>query len=241
MNRRLLRRAMPGAIGVLILAFIALLPVMVPIADESGPPLPGIPTTTPSATGSSAAATRPLGGLYGNIAAMQQFPAAGERIDSVALFLGTYQRTNHGDFRVAVQANVAGEWKDLANRTVDKANLADNAYYTLTFSPPLLVARGQPLQLLLTSAGGSGDAITWWIDASSQPQGYALFYNGKPEGGTARFLVSYAPASGHLFQLLGPIWRRLTLFLDPLWQIVLLCGLCVLAGSFVLLGRHLMS
>ncbi|MGI8857783.1 MAG: hypothetical protein ACR2JW_18765 [Thermomicrobiales bacterium] len=241
MNRYHLRRAIPAVIGGLVLAFVAFLPVTVPTADESGVHLPGIPTITPSTNSLGAAGTRPIGGLYGNIAAKQQFPAAGERIHSVALFLGTYRRTNRGDFQVAIQTNVAGEWKDLATRVVDKAGVTDNAYYTLTFSPPLLVAKGQPLQIVLTSADGAGDAITWWIDTSWQPQGYALAYKDTPQPGTALFLVSYAPDSGRLFQTLGPVWRRLTIFLDPLWQVVLILGFCVLAGSFVLLGRHLVT
>lgn len=239
MNRHHLRRAAPIAIGVLILAFIALLPVTVPTADESGVPPPGLPTAAPSTSTPGVATTRPVGALYGTITAKQDFPAAGARIDSVALFLGTYQRTNHGDAQVVVQSSVAGAWKDLATRTVAKTDLTNNAYYTLAFSPPLTVAKGQPLQLLLRSDGGSGNAITWLVDTSWQPQGYALFYDDTPQQGTARFLVTYAPDSGRLFQVLGPLWRRLTIFLNPLWQVVLIFGCCVLAASFVVLGRHL--
>jgi hypothetical protein len=243
MNRRHLRRAAPFAVGLLILAFVALLPVTVPTADESGVPPPGPPTTTPS-TGTSTpgvATTRPVGALYGTITAKQDFPAAGARIASVALFLGTYQRANQGDAQVVVQANVAGEWKDLATRTVAKTELANNAYDTLSFSPPLTVAKGQPLQLLLRSDGGSGDAITWLVDTNWQPQGYALYYDDAPQPGTARFLVSYAPDTGRLFQVLGPLWGRLTVFLDPLWQVVLIFGFCALAGGFIVLGQHLID
>jgi len=81
--------------------------------------------------------------------------------------------------------------------------------------------------------------VTWWVDGNVQPEGYALFYNGKRQEGTARFLVAYRAESGRLFQVIGPVWRRLTIFLDPFWQIVLIFGLVIAAGGFLLVGRNL--
>ena len=240
MNVRYARRAAPVAIAIVVLAIVAFLPVTVPTADESGTPLPGIaPAALTNA--SNTPITRPIGGLFGSNTAKQQFPALGERIQSVALFLGTYQRENHGTLKVTIQSDTAGAWQDLATQAVDKAAIRDNAYQTIEFSPGLAVVKGQALQILVTTNGSANDAVTWWVNGDWQPEGYALFYNGKRQEGTARFLVSYAPVSGHLFQHLGPLWRRLTLFLDPLWQIVLVFGLCIMVGTFVLLGRHLME
>lgn len=238
MNRQYLRGL---AIGALLLATVAFFPATVPITDESGVPLPGVPTVAPATTAANTPAIHPIGGLYNGITAQQRFPANGARIPSIALFLGTYQRENHGSLKVTIQADAAGTWQDLATRTVDEAAIKDNAYQTFDFSPTITVRKGQTLQLLVTADGDANNAVTWWVNGSWQPDGYALFYNGKPQAGAARFIVSYTAASGHLFEVVGPFWQRLTVFLDPLWQIVLVFGLCILAGSLVLLGRYLIK
>lgn len=240
MNRRYLRVAVLVAIGALFLAVVAFLPVTIPTADESGVPLPGIPTIAPATTAAAnRPAMHPIGRLYSGIMARQQFPANGGRVHSIALFLGTYQRENHGSLTVTVQADMAGTWQDVATWTMDEAAIKDNAYQTFNFSPAITVSKGQTLQILVTADSNANNAVTWWVNGDWQPEGYALFYNGERQEGAARFLVSYAPAAGRLFENLGPIWRRLTIFLDPLWQVVLIFGLSVLAGSLVLLGKHL--
>ncbi|MDQ6832307.1 MAG: hypothetical protein M3008_02810 [Chloroflexota bacterium] len=238
MNRQYLRGA---AIGTLFLAIVAVCPVKVPTADQSGVPLPGVPTVAPASTAANTPAIHPIGGLYSGITAQQQFPANGARVRSIALFLGTYLRENHGVLKVTVQADAAGIWQDVATRTVDKAAIKDNAYQTFDFSPAVTVRKGQALRILVTADGDANNAVTWWVNGSVQPEGYSLVYNGMPQEGTARFIVSYATASGPLFTVIGPFWQRITVFLDPLWQIVLVFGLCVLAGSLVLLGRYLIE
>ena len=124
---------------------------------------------------------------------------------------------------------------------MDKAAIKDNTYQTFDFSPAVIVRKGQTLRILVTADGDANNAVTWWVNGSVQPEGYSLVYNGMPQEGTARFIVLYATASGPLFTVIGPFWQRLTVFLDPLWQIVLVFGLCVLAGSLVLLGRYLIE
>jgi len=238
MNRQHLRGA---AIGAIFLAIVAFFPVRVPTADESGILLPGVPTVAPVATAANTPAIHPIGGLYSGITAQQRFPANGARVRSIALFLGTYLRENHGSLKVTIQTDAAGTWQDLATQTVNEATIKDNAYQTFDFSPGITVRKGQTLQILVTADGDANNAVTWWVNGGLRPEGYALFYNGTLQEGTARFIVSYTAASGHLFEVVGPLWQRLTVFLDPLWQIVLAFGLCVLAGSIVLLGRYLIE
>ncbi len=80
MNRQYLRGA---AIGTLFLAIVAGFPVKVPTADQSGVPLPGVPTVAPATTAANTPAIHPIGGLYSGITAQQQFPANGARVRSI--------------------------------------------------------------------------------------------------------------------------------------------------------------
>ncbi len=238
MNTKHLRRAAPVAFALVLLVVLAFLPTQVPTRDDSGsPPITGA-TATPGSGGSNATTERPIGGLYRGTDAKQLFPAAGAPIRSIALFLGTYKRENHGTLRVTLQVNAAGRWQDLATRTVNETDIKDNAYHTFAFSPALTVPKGEMLQILVAADGSPNDAVTWWVDGNVQPEGYALFYTGERQEGTARFLVAYKAESGRLFQVIGPVWRRLTIFLSPLWQIVLVFGLCIAAGGFLLVGRR---
>lgn len=218
-----------------MLVIVALLPVMVPTVDTTAPLAP---TATTNAADSAAHA---VVGIFEHVIATQQFPAAGTSIHSIALLLATYQRTNHGTAHVTVQKNANGKWQDLATETIEKETLRDNAFYAVSFSPPLTVINGEPMRIVLQADGGPNDAIAWWTDTEWKPDGYMLLVNGKEQGGTARFMVSYNPKIGHFFQLLGPIWHRMTVFLNPIWQIVLVLGFGSLLGSLVLLGRHLFA
>ncbi|MDQ2785614.1 MAG: hypothetical protein M3Y58_11510 [Chloroflexota bacterium] len=238
MNRQYLRGT---AMGALFLAIVAFFPVRVPTTDESGVPLPTVATVAPTVTAANTPVIHPIGRLYNGITAQQRFPANGAQVRSIALFLGTYLRENHGSLTMTVQADAAGTWQDLATRTVDEAAIKDDAYQTFDFSPAVTVRKGQTLQILVTANGDANNAVTWWVNGSLQPEGYMLFYNGAPQEGTARFIVSYTAASGHLFAVIGPLWQRLTVFLDPLWQVVFVFGLCVLVGGLVLLGRYLIE
>lgn len=230
-----IRRAAGMLFAIAMLAVIALLPVVVPTVDTTDSPAPS-PTTNAAEN-----AARPTDGIFAGVTATQQFPAAGTSIHSIALLLATNQRVNHGTAHVTVQANTHDKWQNLAIETIEEETLQDNAFYTLSFSPPLRVMNGQPLRIVLQADGGAGDAIAWWTDTNWKPDGYMLTFNGTEQDGTARFMVSYSPESGHLFQLLVPIWHRMTVFLDPIWQIALLFGFGSLLGSLFLLGRHLFA
>lgn len=231
-----MRRALIIALSIAPLLIVAFLPVTAQVADVTGPPAP------PRATGTTTdTASRPIGGISGGMTAIQQFPAAGTSIRSVALLLGTYRRTNHGTAQVSVQANSDGAWRTLATQPVDKEKLQDNAFATITFSPPLIVAKDQPVRIVLEADGGASDAIAWWTNTGWKPDGYLLLFNGQEQEGTARFQVTYPPASGRLFRMLGSVWGRMTVFLNPFWRFVLLLGLGLLAGGIALTARALIA
>ncbi|MDQ6831816.1 MAG: hypothetical protein M3008_00325 [Chloroflexota bacterium] len=215
-------------LAIAAVAAIAFLPVAVPTADATISPAPA-----------SEDAGRAVGPLSGGRTATQEFPAGGTKIRSVALLLATYKRTNRGTAQITVQANTDGQWTNLATRAIDKENLRDNGFATITFSPPLAVVPGQPVRIILQSDGAAGAAIAWWSNTRWRPDGYVLTADGTGQDGTARFQVSYAPATGRLFRMLGPVWDRLTVFLDPFWRVVLALGFGFLIGGLVLAGRRI--
>ena len=240
MSGRSIRRVVALAIAALFLLIVAFLPATVPTADKSGFVLPG-PTPIPAIAATGVSTIRPVGMLNNGAIIAQEFPANGARINAVAVFLGTYLRVNHGTVDVDVDARTNGAWNNLATRSVNKETLLDNAFYSIVFSPPLEVAKGQTVRITLSSNDDQRDAITWWMNANWRPDGYALFYNGERQEGTARFTVTYSPRSGRLFQMLGPIWGRLTVFLTPAWRVVLLLGFALLGGSIIAMSRRLLA
>ncbi len=225
-----LRRAVPIVVGVAILAFLALLPVTIPISDDTATPKP-VP-----APGTKEDPARAVGMIQNGVEATQQFPANATHIQTISLQIGTYRRVNHGTAQIVVQSGANGQWQDVATETIAKERLIDNDFYTLSFSPPLTVEKGQLMRITLRSDGGPNDAITWWTNTNWKPEGFALTYGGRPQEGAANFTVSYALQSGRLFASIGPLWQRMTVFLSPLWQVVLLLGAGALVGSFVALG-----
>ena len=224
MNMLRRRWGWPVACGLIGLLIVAFLPVSTPVDDDVETPIP------------TAETARPIGPIFAGARADQDFPATGTSIRSVALFLATYQRVNRGTARVEVQVNADGQWRNLAATTVRKESLQDNAYYTASFSPPVRVEKGQRVRISLTADGGGNDAIAWWTNTTWNPDGYSLTFNNQPRQGTARLRVSYAAASGPLLRMLRPLWARVTVFLGPLWRVVLIIGLGALIGSFVALG-----
>ncbi len=241
MSGRSIRRVVALAIAALFLLIVAFLPATVPTADKSGVVLPGLATPIPVATGAVDSPIRPVGPLNNGSIIAQQFPANGARISSVAVFLGTYRRVNHGTLAVGVDARTNGTWENLATQSVNKETLTDNAFSSIVFSPPLEVANGQTVRITLSSDDDQRDAVTWWMNANWRPDGYVLSYNGEQQEGTARFTVTYSPRSGRLFQVLGPIWGRLTVFLTPAWRVVLLLGFALLGGSIIAMSRRLLA
>jgi len=211
-------------IGLLIVAF---LPVSTPVDDDVQTPIPPAGTALP------------VGPIFAGMSADQELPATGTRIHSVALFLATYQRVNRGTAYVEVQVTVDGQWRRLARTKIPKESLHDNAYYTALFSPPVRVEKGEPIRISLIADGGPNDAITWWTNTTWKPDRYFLAYNNQPREGTARLRVSYAPVRGYFLQMLFPLWARLTVFLNPLWRVVLVIGFGALIGSFMAFGSML--
>ncbi len=229
--RRLLPALIPVCIGLLLLVGIALLPVSVPQGDD-------VAITQ---------AKRPTMGIAHDVTVAQEFPATGKAITSLGLLLGTYGRANQGTFTLTIEGEQDGQWYVLAEEAAVKATLRDTAFHTLTFSPPLAVTINQPLQVTLRSADGLDfdNAITWWTDPERTPPSlglkqppYGLYVDGFLNKGTACFTVTYPRASGHLFQVLAPLWGRVTIFLNPRWPTMLLVALGLFAASFLVIGQR---
>jgi hypothetical protein len=230
---RHMRRLLPLLIGLLILVAIGFLPVSLPAADDTNT------EAAPQGSGTNTTPLRPIGEIDAGGTAAQEFPAAGTKISTATLLLTTYQRANSGAIQVMLQTQANGRWQTLGSQTMQKADLRDNALTTVTFDPPLRVQRGQIVRIVLQADGDARNAISWQINPSSQMPGFALFLNGDPQPGTAQFQISYAPASGRLGAMIGPVWARITVFLDPLWRVILAAGILVLLGGFFVLGRYL--
>lgn len=227
------QRLLPVLIGLLILVVIGLLPVSLPTEDDSDM------QAILQGNGVNATPPRPVGEIFAGVTVVQEFPATGTKISEAALVLATYQRANSGAIKVMMQTQVNGQWQTLSSQTVEKTKLQDNMPHTVAFDPPLVVKRGQIMRIVLQADGNEQNAITWWINPSDQRPGFALFYNGDPLPGTAQFQISYARASGRLVEMIGPLWTRMTVFLDPLWRAILAVGILLLFGSFLVLGRYL--
>ena len=225
-----LQRLPPLLIGLLILMAIGLLPVSLPTEDD---------TNTLAIPQGNGVTAKPIGAIFTGITVAQEFPVTGTAISAVALVLTTYERVNSGTIQVILQTPVNGQWQPLGSRTMQKANLQDNALNTVTFDPPLVVKPGQIVGIVVQSDGDDSNAISWWMNALDQRPGFALFLNGDPLPGTAQFQISYARASGRLVGMIGPVWTRATIFLDPLWRVVLVVGILVLFSGFFMLGRNL--
>lgn len=231
------------AVGVLAIVAIGLFPVTLPATDNIrvpdgtmrrllGSPTPATNLDEPQPLGT----TSPL---YAGVTVRQQFVATGREIRVIALLFGTYRRANRGTVEVTLDADAQGQWQPLATRAIEKETLQDNTFVTLTFSPPLVVAKGQTLQITVRSEGSPRDAVSLGKNAAYRPEGYLLTVNDQREDGTLRFQVGYAPRSGRLFRMIGPLWERFTVFLTPLWRIVLLLGFGVLLASFLAIARVL--
>ncbi len=227
-------------IGLLAMLVVGLLPVTLPATDNIE--VPG-PTTTllPGAPPPNANLDEPqfgmVGPLYAGLIVRQQFAVTAEKIDAIALLFTTNHGTNRNTVQVGVDANVSGQWQSLATRVIEKQSLQDNAYSTLTFSPPLVAAKGQTLRITVRSEGSPLDEIALAKNAGYRPPGYLLTINNQRDDGTLRFRVGYTPRTGRLFAMIEPLWGRFTLFLTPFWRVVLALGFGVLIASFLVIPR----
>lgn len=207
-----------GLFAALVLTLLGLAPVRM---------RPGEEVVVPQ--GSS---KRPVGAIAQGVTVEQQFPAPREEIQAVSILLVTYQRANVGTLRLTLQAESGGQWRSLATQSVRKEALRDNAYHTFTFSPPVALRDARQLALTLQSDSTSDNAISWWANGTWRPPGFLLLVNGEPQPGAAVFKLTYKERSGRLWWMAPYLWQRVTIFLDPFWQGMLLFGLGLAASTF---------
>jgi hypothetical protein len=180
----------------------------------------------------------PVGEIARGITVRQQLPPPGTAFSSISLLLGTYHRTPAGSLEIVVEiADRDGRWIPLNHTSVALAQILDTVPYTLTFSPPLPIPPTEHLAIALSSDAPPGEAITWWTAPTWTKAGYQLFVNEQKGTGNAIMTAKYVGVRGPLLKMIPAIWQRMTIFLDPLWQIVLLLALLVGigAGSVLLL------
>lgn len=236
------RRALSAVLILMAVLFIGSRPVTVPTTDDtsvpaaSAPPLPGKPIPIEN---TDADPDRTIGDITNSIIVRQQFVASGERINTISLLFSNYRHVNHGVVQITVQTDVSGEWKDVATQIINKDAIQDNGWQTLDFTPPLTSTKNQRFLMTIRADGGPNDAVSLWRNGEYRPDGFLLTVNDQREDGSLRFQVGYMLRSGRLFTMLGPIWDRLTVFLDPFWRVVFLLGLSTFIGTIALIARFL--
>lgn len=181
---------------------------------------------------------RSVGPLAAGSIVTQQCVAEGADLQSIGMFLATFQRVNHGMLHIAVSAERDRQWRELAMTAIDETTLQDNAIYTFTLPAPVRVGQGTRLRIEIQSDGPINEAVTWWENPDWKRTGYLLTYNGKMLDGTAIFQLSYRPESGRLATQAGAMWRQSTVFLSPFWIAVLLGALAITLGGFVVIIRR---
>ena len=174
----------------------------------------------------------PGGEIARGMTMRQQLPAPGTALSSVTFLLGTYHRTLSGSLEIAVEiADRDGRWIPISRTSVALSQIPDTAPYTLTFSPPLPIPPTEHLAIALSSDAPPAEAATWWTAPTWAKAGYQLFINDQLHTGNAIMTAGYANAQGPLLNMLPTIWQRITAFLDPLWQIMLLLALILGIGT----------
>ncbi len=211
-------------IGILlVLGSTLVIPVHIPLSEGFHTP---------------ATATVPSTPLIQGVEVIQQFPVTGAPITAIAIQLATYKRVNVGTVQLTVRVMRGGYWQVLAVRTIAKEQLKDNAFQSFEFSPALLTRPDEILAVVVAADQDNSQAISWWIDPTLSEASYQLLVNGMPQPGMAVFSIAYVQKSGPVITLLPDLWQRLTIFLDPLWQVLLLLGLALGIVPLVwLLGR----
>jgi hypothetical protein len=187
----------------------------------------------------SAATIRPVGDIFEGVEVRQEFPAEGARILSVELQLATFGRENKGKLALRVERLLDDHWEELAVRTMLKRELVDCAWQVFGFAPPLEVKKGQRIALTVTADRDAANAITWWTSPGVD-EDHQLLVNGVPREGYAHFSVEYVPIQGKAgYRKMRPrLWRRLTVFLDPLGQTMLVGGFLLALFCLVHLSMH---
>jgi glycosyltransferase involved in cell wall biosynthesis len=215
-----------GALIAYAVAIIGLLciPVRVPTAD-------GFVTPARSAVASTK--------VQQGVTIRQEFRATGNQLGVIALQLATYQRTNAGTLTVAIEVRRDNRWQRLATQTKAKEQLIDNALQPFQFPTVLSVRAEELLAIELSGDGGAIDGISWWYDPTLTYPGAQLYVNGQPTAGMAVFLATYSTNRLPLIAVLPQFWSRITIFLNPLWQTILLLAILLVAATpAYTLGKH---
>jgi hypothetical protein len=174
----------------------------------------------------------PVGEITRGITVRQQLPAPGTALSSVSLLLGTYRRTLPGSLEITIEiVDRDGRWIPISRTSVALTQIPDTAPYTLTFSPPLPIPPTEHLAIALSSDALQGEAIVWWAAPTWTKSGYQLFVNQQMVASNAIMTANYAGIQGPLLTMLPAIWQRITVFLDPLWQGMLLVALIIGIGA----------
>jgi hypothetical protein len=235
------RRYVPLAVAVLALLAIGFLPISIPIEDDtstSGAPNGPADYSAPAVSADNDA-IHAIGPIGGGTVVTQDFPSGGAGITSLSLFLGATRRIDQGTMTVTLQTQENGQWTPIATQTIDEARLKDKSFSTLSFAPPLAVARGQIVRIALAADPGADGAVTWYANSSWDAPGFALFVNRDRQQGAGIIHVSYGRQSGRVVQMLAPLWDRTTIFLDPLWRVILALGVVALVGGVAVAARVL--
>ncbi len=216
--------------GLVAIAAIALMSVSVPGGDDIRIANSGLPSPT----------------IARGVVVTQEFPATGKDLTSLAVLLGTYKGVNQGQIILTLAAQREGNWQILATETLAKETLAketlrDDTFATVTFTPPLAVQASELLRLTLQSPDRLENGVAWWTSPDVSRPGFLLAVNGQKQMGTASFAVTYTHPTGRLFQMVGPIWARMTLFLDPGWRLILLLGLATVVTTILVVGARLLA
>lgn len=195
---------------VLFLVILCAIPVSVPVGDD---------ITVPASK-----QTQSIQPLAANTIVIQQFPATGSTIQSIDFQFGIQQSANPGTVQVSLAAEQGGKWQLLNESRIAIADIVNGRTTTLPFSPPLNVVAGQSLRLTVQSDAEAATAVNWLTNPSYTVDRFALMVNGVPQMGTARFGVTYEPLHRRLFQLIGPVFQRITVTLNGFWRTVFIAA-----------------
>lgn len=174
----------------------------------------------------------PVGEISRGQVVRQQLPAPGSAINTISIYLATYQRTIRWPIVMRIEvSNPDGTWTPFWSRVIEASSIADNAYYTMNFSPPLVVPPTPHLAIALSSDAPAGQAASWWGSPSWIRTGYQLTINDQPLPGNAVMTLQYNRVQGPLITLLPAMWRRVTAFLTAPWQLLLFAAALLGLGA----------
>ncbi|MDD3242504.1 MAG: ABC transporter permease [Eubacteriales bacterium] len=164
--------------------------------------------------------TDSVGELVEGVTVRQQFTAAGDRIRSLSVILGTYGRKNNVPLHLRmVRENGEVAYED----DVSIADAKDNTNYTIRLRSMVECTPGETLFLEITSPEAqSGNAVTLWYDKNTQRE--PLLVNGQEVTGTLCFTRNEAvPAPFTRWFFISAAIVGAALFLTGL-------GLCLAVG-----------